>query len=234
MLRRVRSGQVLIIDGDDTLWQNNIYFEQSIEDFIDFLDHASLSRAQVRQALDEVERLNAGIHGYGTAAFARNLRQTYERLSARAIDHKTVEHLMGLARRITEAQLTLLPGVMETLDQLKTRHRLLLFTKGELEEQTLKVQRSGLRDRFNAVIVTGEKDVNAYRALISAQAIDPERGWMVGNSPRSDINPALEAGLGAVHIPHPQTWRLEQATISDAPGERLLILDSFTQLSIYF
>ena len=224
---------VLIIDGDDTLWENNIYFEQSIEDFIDYLDHSSLTRAQVREALDEVERLNAAVHGYGSAAFARNLRQTYERLAERAIDKQALDYLMALARRIAEADLQLLPGVAETLEDLSGRHRLVLFTKGQAEEQRLKLTRSRLADRFDAVEVTPEKDVSAYRQLLIRQAIEPEEGWMVGNSPRSDINPAIEAGLHAVFIPHRHTWRLEQAEL-DVGSDRLLILESFSQLRLHF
>lgn len=223
---------VLIIDGDDTLWENNVYFEQAIEDFIDFLAHSRLSREKVRATLDEIERLNSGVHGYGSAAFARNLRETYERLAERAIETRHLEHVMNLGRRIVQVELDLLPGVTETLDYLKARHRLLLFTKGEPEEQRLKVQRSGLAPRFDQVVVTKEKDVAAYRALLREHDVDAGQAWMVGNSPRSDINPALEAGLGAVFIPHPHTWRLEHAEVRD--DRRLLVLQSFRQLREYF
>lgn len=225
--------QVLIIDGDDTLWENNIHFEAAIEDFIDFLGHSTLSREQVRTALDEIERLNTRVHGYGSAAFARNLRETYERLAERRILKHDVDHVMNLGRRVLQADLQLLAGVAETLEYLSARHRLLLFTKGELEEQRLKVQRSGLRDRFNAVVVTQEKDVGAYRDLIRVHHVDPMRAWMVGNSPRSDINPALSAGLGAVYIPHPHTWRLEAEDVPQDQG-RLLVLRSFGELREHF
>ncbi|HEY9287382.1 MAG TPA: HAD family hydrolase [Candidatus Dormibacteraeota bacterium] len=224
--------QTLIIDGDDTLWENNIYFEQSIEDFIDFLNHSSLTRAQVREALDEIERLNASEYGYGSVAFGRNLRAAYERLAEREIDEAAIQYLLTLARRILEQTLTLLPQVERTLDHLQTRHRLLLFTKGETAEQRLKVERSGLVDRFTAVIVTREKDVTAYRDLLEQYDIDPDRGWMVGNSPRSDINPALAAGLGAVYIPHSRTWRLEQAELM--ASQRLITLGSFAELQKHF
>ena len=224
--------KVLIIDGDDTLWENNVYFEQAIEDFIDFLAHSTLSRDQVRATLDEIERLNSGIHGYGTAAFARNLRETYERLAERAIETGDIEHVMNLGRRIVQVELDLLPDVADTLDYLAARHRLLLFTKGEEEEQRLKVQRSGLAPHFDQVVVTKEKDVAAYRRLIREQELDAGEAWMVGNSPRSDINPALDAGLRAVFIPHPHTWRLEHADVRD--DRRLLVLQSFRQLRDYF
>jgi putative hydrolase of the HAD superfamily len=224
---------VLIIDGDDTLWENNIHFEQAIEDFIDFLDHSSLSREQVRASLDEIERLNSRVHGYGSAAFARNLRQTYERLAERELRPDDLDHVMHLGRRILDVELALLPGVSDTLAYLKPQDRLMLFTKGEAEEQRLKVQRSGLADNFDQVVVTREKDVEGYRELISGHHIDVERAWMIGNSPRSDINPALQAGLRAVYIPHPHTWRLEQDDVPMQDG-RLLVLQSFRQLRDHF
>jgi putative hydrolase of the HAD superfamily len=227
------TGQVLIVDGDDTLWENNIYFEQAIEDFIDFVDHSTLSREQVRGTLDEVERLNTAVHGYGTAAFARNLRETYERLAERDIDGAALDHVMSLAGRIVRTELEILPGVAQTLDYLRGRHRLLLFTKGQAEEQRLKVERSGLAGHFERVVVTPEKDVAAYRELIRKQGIDPASAWMVGNSPRSDIKPALEAGLAAVYIPHPHTWRLEEAELP-ADNGRLLVLHAFSQLQQHF
>jgi putative hydrolase of the HAD superfamily len=225
--------RVLIIDGDDTLWENNVHFEQAIEDFIDFLAHSRLSREQVRAALDEIERLNSRVHGYGSAAFARNLRETYERLVERDLRPDDLDHVLHLGRRILDVELELLPGVADTLAYLKARHRLLLFTKGELEEQRLKVQRSGLADHFDRVMVTKEKDVEGYRNLIRAYGIDVRQAWMIGNSPRSDVNPALEAGLRAVYIPHPHTWRLEQEEIP-ADDDRVLVLQSFGQLRDHF
>jgi putative hydrolase of the HAD superfamily len=225
--------EILIIDGDDTLWENNVHFEQAIEDFIDFLDHSALSRGQVRASLDEIERLNSRVHGYGSAAFARNLRETYERLAERELRPDDLEHVMQLGRRILNVELELLPGVAETLAYLRPRHRLFLFTKGEMEEQRLKVQRSGLADQFEQVVVTKEKDVAGYRDLIRAHAVDAGQAWMIGNSPRSDIIPALEAGLRAVYIPHPHTWRLEQADVP-VQDRRVLTLQSFPQLRDHF
>jgi putative hydrolase of the HAD superfamily len=227
------SRRTLILDGDDTLWENNVYFEQAIEDFIDYVGHSTLNREQVRATLDEVERLNSAVHGYGTAAFARNLRETYERLAERDIDEAALDHVMSLAQRIVRSELELLPDVPETLQYLGTRHRLLLFTKGQREEQQLKVERSGLAGHFDQVVVTREKDLAAYQDLVRQQRLDPASAWMVGNSPRSDINPALEAGLGAVYIPHPHTWRLEEAELP-ADNRRLLVLHAFSELRHHF
>ena len=66
--------QFLIIDADDTLWENNIYFERAFDEFVAFLDHSSLTPREVRDVLDEIEVANARIHGYGSLNFGRNLR----------------------------------------------------------------------------------------------------------------------------------------------------------------
>src|SRR2546428_4793898 len=84
--------QFILIDGDDTLWENNIYFEQAIEAFIDFLAHSSMTRSQVRAALDEIEQMNVRVHGYGSAGFTKNLPGTYQRLAARDPRPGDTEH----------------------------------------------------------------------------------------------------------------------------------------------
>src|ERR1700730_4511235 len=145
--------QFLLIDGDDTLWENNVYFEQAIEAFVDFLAHSSMSRDQVRAALDEVEHMNVRVHGYGSAAFTKNLRQTYERLAERDVRPEDIEHVMQLGGGIASQPLTLIPEVAETIDYLAGRHDLMLVTKGHPEEQRLKIERSGLESRFTATAV---------------------------------------------------------------------------------
>ena len=224
--------QHLVIDGDDTLWENNIFFEEAAEAFIDFLDHSTLSREEVRAVLDEVERRNLAIHGYGSAAFGRNLQETFRRLAEREVVDAELEHLASLGRQVVSQPVQLLPGVEETLRSLASRHDLTLFTKGEREEQRLKVDRSGLVGYFDRVVITPEKDEAAYRSLVADHSLEPNATWMVGNSPRSDINPPLEVGLRAVFIPHPRTWSLEVVEL--ASSERLLVLERFPQLLDHF
>ena len=225
--------QFLLIDGDDTLWENNVYFEQAIEAFIDFLAHSSMSRDQVRAALDEVERMNVRVHGYGSASFTKNLRETYERLTERDLGPQDIEHVMQLGERIAGQPVTLLPEVAETVNYLAGRHDLMLLTKGHPEEQRLKIERSGLEALFTATAVVHEKDEDTYRAIVRERHLDPVRTWMIGNSPRSDINPALAAGLNAVFVPHQHTWRLEKEEVVPADG-RLLNLENFGELRLHF
>jgi putative hydrolase of the HAD superfamily len=225
--------QHLIFDADDTLWENNIYFERAFDEFVDYLDHSALSSTEVRAVLDELEAVNARVHGYGSIRFGKNMQEVYQRLAERHIQERDLKTVMGFAERILEQPIELRPGVEETLDYLVTRHDLTLCTKGQQEEQKLKIDRSGLAVYFGHTEIVREKDATSYRQLMEARQLTPASTWMIGNSPKSDINPALEVGLNAVYIPHPRTWILEKAEIRESNG-RLLRLERFSELRNHF
>jgi putative hydrolase of the HAD superfamily len=231
----VHSRQTLLIDADDTLWENNIYFERAIADFISYLNHHRYTPEEVRARLNEVEHANVKAHGYGVASFSRALVTTFEQLSIEPITPEKQERIAGFARQIAQQQIELIDGVAETLPRLASRHCLILTTKGNPDEQSLKLSESGLSQHFRHVEILREKNVEAYRDLQARHRLDTQKTWMVGNSPRSDINPALAAGFHAVFIHHPSTWVLEHETISAAPhGQTLLQLENFAALAAHF
>lgn len=226
--------QSLLIDADDTLWENNIYFERAFDEFVDFLSHSSLSAAQIRAVLDEIELANSRIHGYGSVNFGRNLQQCYRRLAEREIRPEDLETVKRFALRILEQPLILIEGVAETLAGLSRRHDLTLFTKGHPDEQRMKIDRSGLGRYFQHTAIVKEKDRASYEALARERGLDPARTWMIGNSPRSDINPALEAGLNAVFVPHARTWTLERTRLRRPGPGRLVVVERFSDLRELF
>ena len=224
------TGLELLIDADDTLWENNVYFEAAFAEFCDFLGHSSLSSRQVRLILDEIELANAKIHGYGSLNFGRNLQQCYRHLAERHVCDEDLEQVMGFAMRILDQPLVLIEGVEATLEELSERHSLTLFTKGHPDEQRLKIDQSGLGKWFAHTAIVREKDAASYAALLAERRLNAARTWMIGNSPKSDINPALEAGLNAVFIPHDRTWGLElQELRQEGPGE-LKVVERFADL----
>jgi putative hydrolase of the HAD superfamily len=232
---RFPAGQTLLIDADDTLWENNIYFERAIAAFISFLDHREYSPAAVRQTLNAVERETIFAHGYGLSSFKRSLVECFERLSPTPVTEEKRERLRGFTSAISEQEIELLPGVAETLAELAARHRLILMTKGDRAEQADKLARSGLAPYFAAVEIVAEKDPTAYREVVSRHNIGARSAWMIGNSPKSDINPALAAGLHAVFLFHKDTWILEHAEVATAPdGQHLIELDAFVKLREIF
>src|SRR5437764_2684376 len=226
--------QTLLIDADDTLWENNVYFERAIADFISFLNHHEFTPQQVRERLNEVERDSIKTHGYGVHSFANALCNTCECLSVERLTEELRERIRAFALRIAEHPVEIIAGVPETLQHLAgRRHHLILMTKGNPAEQTSKVERSGLNNYFAAIEVVAEKNANAYQSVAEKYALDTDVTWMVGNSPRSDVNPALEAGLHAAFVPHDMTRMLEHKELNTRRKhrKRLLKLSRFTKLA---
>ena len=229
------SGQTLLFDADDTLWENYIYFEQSIAEFIAFLDHATHSPEQVRDVLNVCEAENIRAMGYGLRSFESSLMDCFARLMAVPADAAQRAAIANFAHGIATQPVVLLEGVRETLEMLAKRHALVLVTKGHEVEQRDKLRRSGLAEFFPQVEVLAEKDAGAYAELVERHGWERANCWMIGNSPKSDIASALGAGLHAVHVPHEQTWVLEQVEIVEPVGpQRLVRLRRFVELARIF
>ncbi len=227
--------QNLLIDADDTLWENNIYFERAIARFISFLNHHEFTPEQVREVLNDVERECIVKHGYGLHSFAHALADTFEQLSPVPVTPEMHEQVRSFANSIENHPIEFLPEVPETLEELCTRNRLILLTKGALAEQNGKIERSGVKRHFAACEVVAEKNSSTYSHIVEKYGLHPESTWMVGNSPKSDINPALAAGLHAVFVPHGDTWILEHEEVNPAPAnQKLLIVGRFAELSEHF
>jgi len=232
---RFPAGQTLLIDADDTLWENNVYFERAIAAFTSYLNHHTYSSAQVRETLNAVERETILARGYGLTSFTQSLVTCFERLSAEPLTDEKRERVVGFANTIRDQEIELLPQVAETLADLSLRHRLILMTKGDHAEQADKLARSGLAPFFSGVEIVPEKDPATYRSVIARYELAPHTSWMIGNSPKSDINPALAAGLHAVFLFHRDTWVLEHASVIAPPdGRQLIELDAFARMSEIF
>jgi putative hydrolase of the HAD superfamily len=221
----------LLLDADDTLWENELYYEQAIAGFADLMAAQGFDRLAAQYMAEVVDRVRVSLVGYGPLEFARSLVVAYGRLCrrhARPTVPEVVDAVWRIGQVVTEHPVALLDGVAEALPRLGNRCRLLLLTKGDREVQQSKLARSGLAPFFEGVHVVAEKDAGVLRQLVADYGLRPEQVWMVGNSPRSDINPALEAGLGAVYIPRPNTWDLEREVIADPA--RVIVLGSFGEL----
>lgn len=223
----------LLIDADDTLWENNIFFESSVADFITRLEPLGYTPEYVRHILNETERRNIRQHGYGVRSFRRSLEETYLKLAGNMARRELMREIERISLDLERTPPQILDGVPETLAYLAKRHRLIMLTKGEPAEQAGKVERSGLQSYFDAIEIVREKSPETYGQMIEQFKIVKSQGWMVGNSPRSDINPALQAGLNAVFIPHPATWELEKGEVESGSG-KLLILAAFRELRSHF
>jgi len=220
----------LVFDADDTLWDSNIHFLEAFDSFAVAVSDAGLglTRVEVQGAVRRAELMLIKTHGYGRRPYILALHQAATELAPAGHDVLRDE-IERIGVHLLERECALLPDVEPTLQELSLRHRLLMFTKGQRDEQLQKLARSGLGLLFDRVETPREKDVDAYRRLVRDADLDPSLTFMIGNSPRSDINPAVAAGLRAVFIPHPHTWDLEHEEINDA-GDRIIELTSFRRL----
>jgi putative hydrolase of the HAD superfamily len=225
-----RAGLNLIFDADDTLWESNIHFLETEAAFIELLERAGVTeRSAIRIALRQHELKIIAETGYGRAPYVAALHRVMREMAPVSHHDPLRDEIERIGSELLSRHCELLPGVAETLAILAQRHCLLLFTKGQPSEQLGKLERSGLRPFFSRIGVPIEKDAVNYHLLIAQAGLDPARTVMIGNSPRSDINPALAAGLHAVYIPYPHTWEQEHAEID--PGcQRMRTLTAFPQL----
>ena len=163
--------QTLLMDADDTLWENNVFFEKTIEDFISLAEPLGYARDYVRRILNETERRNVRQHGYGVRSFGRSLEETYLKLAGNLARRETLAQVAQMVAGLERTPPQILDGVAETLAYLAERHRLILFTKGEPAEQAAKVERSGLQGFFEAIEIVAEKDAATYKGLINRHRI---------------------------------------------------------------
>jgi putative hydrolase of the HAD superfamily len=222
----------LLIDADDTLWENNIYFERVIERVLQLLHRAGANAGNFRAELNETERRRIPLNGYGTMNFTQSLLETFKGSLPPGSDPALSEQVRQMSLSILDHPIEIIEGVPETLAYLSQRHALFLVTKGNEREQSRKIEASNLRGYFRDVEILHEKDTGAYTRLLDHHGWDPSCTWMIGNSPRSDINPALAAGMRAVYIPHTHTWTLEHAEPAD--HSCLMELERFSDLRLHF
>ncbi len=227
------TGQTLVFDADDTLWENNVLFERVIADFMEWLAHPTLDHSATRTMFNDIEAANTVTHGYGSRVFLRSLGECFARLQERPATEAERREIDALAVALVEHRVELVPGVASTLAELGTRHELLLLTKGAADEQQNKVHVSGLGHHFRSIHIVAEKNVETYRRLVRNESLRPSETWMIGNSPKSDINPARAAGLNAVLVPNDNTWILEHDDV-DPDDAGVLRLERFAELLDHF
>ncbi|MBS1860618.1 MAG: HAD family hydrolase [Actinobacteria bacterium] len=227
------SRQHLIFDADDTLWRSGHKFGAASAEFCELLSRPGLSVERVQEVLDQVAKLTYDTHGTTTRNYLRGAEITY-RLLAEEVTPDGIARVEALSAHLSWAEPELIDGVFQTLRQLRDRHDLLLLTRGDDEEQQAKIDASGLISHFRATIVVPDKDARVYTDVVYRYGLDPELTWMIGNSTRYDIAPALEAGLRAVHIPEENPWGPEQGRFPEPEDGMLLRLSTFPDLLHHF
>lgn len=201
---------VIAFDADDTLWNNEFHYRKARIKFQKICARYK-DPEEAGQLLDEIEKRNLPLYGYGIKSFSLSMIESAIQISNGKITGKEIGQILTITQTMLDADIDLIEHVEETLAALCQRYHLMLITKGDPSEQEKKIQRSGLMKYFRYIEITGEKNLQTYQVILKKYRIDPARFLMIGNSLKSDILPALEAGGQAIYIPHPHTWSHEMA-----------------------
>jgi len=215
---------LIAFDGDDTLWHNERSYRDGRERFRQVLARAGieLTAGEIEAAVNRTELANLGYFGYGVSSFALSLIETAIALTGGGIRGGDLTAITALAKEMMTEQVELFEGVSEVLAALSAAHPLMLITKGDLLHQTSKLERSGLGACFRSVEVVSHKTASVYSGILSRHGVDPARFLMIGNSLRSDILPAVEAGGWAVYIPAALSWSHEHAELTPQARARVV------------
>jgi len=201
--------ELVAFDGDDTLWHNESIFSMTQERFRELMQ-PYVGEHDLDERLFATEMRNLRLFGYGVKSFTLSMIETAIELSDASVTADEIASIIHAGRSMLEHPVELLEGAEAAIEAVSARHPVMLITKGDLFDQESKLARSGLGDRFGAVEIVAEKDERAYARILERRGVDPDAFVMVGNSARSDVQPALSLGAYAVHVPYPLTWPHEQ------------------------
>lgn len=222
--------KVIAIDADDTLWDNQSYYDRAGDFFADTLkEYGTADRLQDR--LFETEIANMPLLGYGAKSVCISMMESAMEISGGKVSVAQLGDILKAAKSLLEIPATPLPGVRETLEKLKDsgRYRLILFTKGDLLDQQNKIMRSGLAEFFDRTVIVSDKDRDEYLDLCDSEDIVPEQLMMIGNSFKSDIRPVVELGGSGIHIPFHTMWKHEEADEFESPD--IVRLERFSDIT---
>ncbi|PTW58737.1 putative hydrolase of the HAD superfamily [Breoghania corrubedonensis] len=213
-MSRGRPLDTIGFDADDTLWHNEQYFRLTEKRFTELLAEYA-EAGHLSERLLAAERRNISRYGFGVKGFTLSMIETALEVTDRCVPASVIGEILEAGRAMLSQPAEPLPHARETLERLCGRYRLILVTKGDLFDQERKVAQSGLAEMFDAVEIVSDKTPDTYRAVFAHHGSGAERAMMVGNSLKSDVVPALEAGSWGVHVPHDLTWALEHHDTPD-------------------
>ncbi|PZU58587.1 MAG: HAD family hydrolase [Sphingobium sp.] len=220
---------LICLDADDTLWHNMRHFNATEEALAAML--RPFADADVtRERLATCEGRNLRLYGYGAKGFTLSMVETAVELVGDPLPVGLIAEILEAGRRLLAHPVELFDDIEDTLDALADRGRLVLVTKGDLLHQEAKLAASGLGDRFAGIEIVSDKTSDTFRRLFDRYEVRADRAVMAGDSMRSDVLPALEAGAWAAFVPQEGAWGHEHAPPPPDTHPRFRQLDRLAEL----
>ena len=221
--------EIIAFDADDTLWHSEVYYRDAQAALNEILSMWAAPKV-IEEVTYEIETCNIPLYGYGIKSFTLSMLEAAVKISNGSVNGSQVAEILAVGRAMLKAEVKLRPHVVETLEKLSKSYRLMVITKGDLLDQTDKVERSGLAPYFSMVEVVNEKTTETYREILGRYNLSPQGFLMIGNSLSSDVLPVLELGGIAVHVPADTTWAYEMVEDFDPTRRDFYELEHIGQL----
>ncbi|AWB46922.1 HAD family hydrolase [Paenibacillus sp. CAA11] len=224
---------------DDTLVYCNKYFDQVLAEFANQLQEwfgaERLSEQDIRSKQIEIDV--AGVHqiGFTSSHFPQSLVDTY-RYFSHALNRPANDleelRLTKLGLSVYEQKVEPYPGMVETLEILSHQgHELFLYTGGENEIQQRKIDQMKLSAYFkDRIYIRRHKNVQALEEILGFHSFDRNVTWMIGNSLRTDIEPALQAGINTIYIKRPDEWVYNMIELKNNPDAVMYTVSSLEEV----
>jgi len=223
--------KIIAFDADDTLWVNQNYFDEAEYRFRELLQEY-IPYEDISHELLKIEIENMHLYGFGVKAFALSMVEAALKISDNKIDQKIIGQILELGKEILNKPVEMLDGVIQVIEQLHGKYKLIVVTKGDILDQERKLRKSGIEHYFHHIEIMSDKQVNDYRKLIKHLDCKPEDILMIGNSLKSDIIPVLDIGGYAAYVPYKSTWAHEK-TEDKITSSRLIRIERITEILPY-
>lgn len=223
--------KIIAFDADDTLWVNQNYFDEAEYRFRELLQEY-IPYEDISHELLKIEIENMHLYGFGVKAFALSMVEAALKISDNKIDQKIIGQILDLGKEILNKPVEMLDGVIQVIEQLHGKYKLIVVTKGDILDQERKLRKSGIEHYFHHIEIMSDKQVNDYRKLIKHLDCKPEDILMIGNSLKSDIIPVLDIGGYAAYVPYKSTWAHEK-TEDKITSSRLIRIERITEILPY-
>jgi putative hydrolase of the HAD superfamily len=198
-----RNVGVVIFDGDDTLWETELLYDRARSNAAKIVEAAGLSDGLWEDIERKLDVENVAHFGLSRLRFPTSCVEAYRQvadLSDTSASESVERDIWAAADSVFRATAPTVPGARRVLNAVRRHYRTVLLTQGEPEVQRHRITTSGLIDLFDAVEIVAAKESSVFAVTLSAMAAEPAASWMVGNSIRSDINPAIAIGMNAIWV----------------------------------
>lgn len=217
--------KVIAFDADDTLWVNEPYFREAEDQFAKLLSMYETEN-KIQQELYKVITGNIPLYGYGVKSCILSMIQCATELSNHQLPANITQQILDIGKDMLTKPIELLPGIVEVLETLSKKYKLIVLTKGDLLDQEKKLEKSGLLKYFHHVEVMSEKNPEGYQRILNHLEIDPKDFLMIGNSLKSDVLPLLKIGANAIHVPFHSIWKFETVDKKSLENQQYKTLSS--------